>query len=163
MGASELPEDSVHDPIDGSSAHTRAFTGTDTLKIFYYGTNDRQLHIGWIGHGDAARAVAGNELNRVVLIDRESHTSLVADDFHPIFPGTLVTDKAPRSTAGKAVFEKEAGTNRVFGLVEVGAVGTIAMSARDDTEHVLQQVELMRSKVVEITASTCYIGLKAPG
>ena len=69
--------------------------------------------------------------------------------------------KAPRAAARQSALEAEAGAYAVLGLIQAGTVGAHAFSLDYHPEDVLQQVELVRSKVVEITAPG-NVGLQTP-
>ena len=72
-----------------------------------------------------------------------------------------MSHKTPRTAARQSVFKTEAGTYRILSLVESATIILKAPCLNDNAEHLLQQVELMGSQVVEV-AATCNIGLQTP-
>ena len=51
-----------------------------------------------------------------------------------------MADETPGSTPGQSVFKQEAGTDSVFGLIEVCTIRAIAVGTCDDTKEMLQDV-----------------------
>ena len=123
--------------------------------------NERILHVRGIGHGDALIALAGLQAYRIIIEHREADLPFSANDLDTVFAGTLVGHVAPRAAARQAVLETEAGTHGIFSLVIAAAIGTDTSGFEDDAEHILQQVELMRSHIVEI-ATSGNVGLQPP-
>ncbi len=60
---------------------------------------------------------------------------------------------APRARARQTVLKTETGTHGVLGIVVSATVGTNAPRLEDHAEHILQEVKLVRSHIVEIATS----------
>ena len=61
--------------------------------------------------------------------------------------------EAPTAGTGQSVLEHEYRGDGVLGIVEMGAVGAIAMRTGDYSEYLLKDVQLVRRKVIEVAAS----------
>lgn len=62
-------------------------------------------------------------------------------------------NKAPWTTADQSVVELEAGAQRIFGRIKPSTIALISAGFEDAAEHILQQVDLMRGEVIEVTAT----------
>ena len=121
--------------------------------MFYHRLDNRQLHIRRVSHLYARHTVVQMKLNRRLVIDRKSQHALVAHYFYAFLLCTFMAHEAPRATTVQPVFKLKSRTHRVFYLVEAAPVSTVAMRTHDHAEHILQQIQLMRSQVIEIAAS----------
>ena len=123
--------------------------------------DERILHVRRIGHSNALVALTGLQADGVIVEHGEADLPLSANDLNTILAGAFVGHIAPRATARQAVLETEAGTHRILGLIVATTIGTDASGFEDDAEHILQEVELMGSHIVEI-ATSCNLGLESP-
>lgn len=126
---------------------------SNALQMLYHRADDGQLYVRRIGNRYALVAVGIDQTDRIIIIHRERKHALVADHLDDIFLRTLMTDKAPRGRAGETISETEYRTDRIFRIIQMGTVGSIAMRLGDHTEELLKQVKLMRGKIIEIAAS----------
>ena len=149
----ELAQNTVHYPVDRRSAHAGTFTHAQPLQVSDDRGYDGQLYVGRIRDVDVARALAGDKPDGFVGVDAERQRALIAGHHDAVGFGTFVTHKAPGRTAGDAAVEDESGTDGVFSLIEMFAVGGIAMGPYHDAEQLFEQVELVRSQIVEIAAA----------
>ena len=148
-----LPQYAVEHPVGRSGFHTSAFAGADSLQVFYHCLDDWQLYIRRVGHYDACLACTRNKQDWIVVENRERQRPLVANDLYAVFLGTLVSHKAPASTAGNTALEVETSRDGVLCFIQMGTVCGIAVGTGDDSEDILQEVYLMWSQVVEIATS----------
>ena len=72
-----------------------------------------------------------------------------------------MSHKAPASTARNSIFEEETSRNSIFCFVEMSTISRITMCTSDNTENILQQINLVWSQIIEI-ASTRNIRLQPP-
>ncbi len=106
-------------------------------------------------------AVAQIQMNGLIVEHREAHLSFVAYNFYSVFLGTLMSHEAPAATPVKSTLKFKYGIDRVFHIIESSTIRAIAVSTGDNAEEVLEQVYLVWSKVIEITA-TGDVRLKTP-
>ena len=106
-------------------------------------------------------AIAEIKMYWLIVEHRETHFPLVADDLYAVFLCALMGGEAPAAATIEAALELEYCVDGVLNLIKVGAVATIAMGTGNDSEDVLEYIYLVRSKIVEVSA-TRNIGLKAP-
>ena len=98
---------------------------------------------------DELCASDGDEFYRRVVEHGESELAFVAYDSHFVFLAGNVPGKTPRGTAGKSVFKLETSIDgRVFARFG-RVVRTNSVSLDDDIKKHLEDVELMRSQLVE--------------
>ena len=73
-----------------------------------------------------------------------------------------MSHKAPGAAACQSVLKTEYSTDAILCRVEMSTIGTDAPGLKNDTEDMLQEVDLMGSKVIKI-ASTTNLRLQSPG
>ena len=124
--------------------------------------DQRILHVGRIRNDDALIAVTRLKADGLIVEHRETDLTLSTYYFYTVLAGTLVSHIAPRARAWQTILETEAGTHGVLCLVKSAPAGANASRLKDDTKHILQQIELMRGHVIEIAAAG-NLRLQAPG
>ena len=104
----------------------------------------------------------GVQTDRFVSKHREADHSFISDDFDTVLTGRIMGNKAPGAAANQSVIKLKASAQCIFGGVKPSAVAFISAGFEDAAEHVLQQINLVRGKIIKVTAS-CNISLYAPG
>ena len=117
---------------------------------------------GRAGNVDLLHALVGVEVDGLGSEDREGQASLGTEDLDAVVASALVGAEAPGTTGGESALKFHHGIDRVLHGIETAAVGLVAVGFGDDTEVVLEEVNLMGGKVVEV-ATTGDAGLETPG
>ena len=86
--------------------------------------------------------------------DGEADLPFVADKLDAVGACAVVRDEAPRAAARQPVGKLEGGANAVLCLVEPAAIGAETVGTHNRAEEFLQEVYLMRGKVVEVAAAS---------
>lgn len=79
--------------------------------------DERHLHMRRIGNNNLLPALGIVKDNGVIGEDREAELPLITNQFDTILTGTLMTDEAPGSAAGKAIMKLETCTHGILGLI----------------------------------------------
>jgi hypothetical protein len=93
---------------------------------------------------------------------READLAFLSNYLDSICTGAVVSNETPRTTARQTVLEAECRRHGILTAVQTSTVGMVAGNMYNWSEYFLQQVNLVRCKVIEIS-STGYITLNSPG
>lgn len=158
---SVLPEHTIKHPVGRRSRHAGTVASSNALQMMDNVLYHRQLDVRRIRHLYNRTSLAIDENDWFVSEHGERERTLVTDNFDTVFLSTLMPNEAPTSTARNTTLKEEARRHGIFRLIEMGTVRRIAMCSGDDSEDVLQEVDLVRSQVVEV-ATTGDVGLQSP-
>lgn len=148
-----LAKNAVHDPVDTGGRDAVGSAVSCSLKMLYDLLDEGELDMLGIGNRDFMTAFAGLENNGTVGEDGKAYPAFFAYQLNLVGLGTLVTYKAPAAAAWKAALEGECCRYCIFGLVKSAKVGTETIDVNNGAKKLLEQVQLMRCQIVEITAS----------
>ena len=160
--SSNLSKDAVHDPVDAGGTDAVGCADAALLQMFHDALDERQLNVLGILDMELLSSLLAHHDDGLVGEDREVEPSVVAYEFDAVGACALVTYKAPTAAARKAVGKLEGSTDGVLRLIKSAAIAAETFGFDDGAEDFLKQVNLVRRKVVEVTAA-CNVALYTPG
>lgn len=158
---SELAQYTVHHPVGGSGADAVTGACTFAVQMIHNSLYQRELYM--LGIGNVKLMPSGAVMQGYWLEGEngEAYHALVTYKFNPVLLGGFIGHKAPGAGANQAVLKLETGAYGILGLIKTGAVAAQSVCVDDAAAQFLYHINLMRGKVIEITAAR-YIRNYAP-
>ena len=119
----------------------------------YHLLDKGQLYMIGILDYDFLLTVACLKNDGVICKHREAYASLFSNQFYLVCLGTLMSNKAPTATSWESVLKSEGCRYRILGLIQSTSVSMKSGNVDNRPEEFLQQIQLVRSKIVEISSS----------
>ena len=159
---SKLSQNSVHYPVWRCRRNAIGIADTASLKMSDNLLNQRQLNMWRIRHTYFLTPLTCCKCNGFVREYRETNLTILSNYLNTVCPGAVMTHKAPRATTRQTVLEAECRRHGILTAVQTSTVCMVAGNMYNWSEYFLQQVNLVRCKVLEISSSGS-ITLNSPG
>ena len=124
--------------------------------------NQSHLHVRRVGYNNLFLSTLSVQHDRFIVKHREHNLTLRAHNRDSVPSSRFMRHETPRRTARQTIAETETCIERVLHLIQSRHVLAETLSLHNRTKPILQQVNLMRRKVIEITATTCHFRLQSP-
>lgn len=154
-------ENTVDDPIGGCCTYAVALAESTALQVVSDIAQDGILHVLRVFDVEMLFTLLVDQMDGQIVEHGEGDLSTVADDENAILAGTLVSHEAPSARGRHTIMELHGSGNGILRRVQSPPIGRISVSLHDRPEELLQEVELMWSQVVEISA-TGNVRLQSP-